>query len=56
VRVLALHSDPALTLGVYSHVGALDLARGLEGLSALTRVVSEAKTGTYDNSIAHALR
>jgi integrase len=55
IQVLARHSDPALTLGVYSHVAVIDLARGLEGLPDLTPARAEAKTGTYGHSLAHAL-
>jgi integrase len=55
VQVLARHSDPALTLGVYSHVAVIDLARGLEGLPALTQARAEAKTGTYGHSLAHTV-
>ena len=33
VQALARHADPAMTLGIYTHVGIHDLARGLDGLA-----------------------
>ena len=57
VQALARHADPAMTLGVYTHVQVYDLARGLDGLPALTLAADQAevKTGTYDNTLAHTL-
>jgi integrase len=50
VQILARHSDPAMTLGIYTHVGVFDLARGLEGLAHTlpTPCVSKGRTGTGD--------
>jgi integrase len=51
VQALARHADPAMTLGVYTHVGIQDLARGLDGLAHTlpTPCVSNGLTGT-DNA------
>jgi integrase len=48
VQALARHADPAMTLGIYTHVGIFDLARGLEGLAHVlpTSCVSKGLTGT----------
>jgi hypothetical protein len=48
VQTLARHADPAMTLGIYTHVGVFDLARGLDGLAHIlpTIVVSKGLTGT----------
>ena len=50
VQILARHHDAAMTLGVYSHVGIFDLAKGLEGLAHIlpTPCVSKGLTGTDD--------
>ena len=57
VQALARHADPAMTLGVYTHVQVVDLARGLEGLPSLTTVHDHAEvvTGTYGHTLAHTL-
>jgi integrase len=48
VQTLARHADPAMTLGIYTHVGVFDLARGLDGLAHIlpTLWVSKGLTGT----------
>ncbi len=48
VQALARHADPAMTLGIYTHVGIHDLARGLDGLAHTlpTPCVSKGLTGT----------
>jgi integrase len=48
VQALARHADPAMTLGVYTHVGVHDLARGLDGLAHILPApcVSAGLTGT----------
>jgi integrase len=57
VQTLARHADPAITLGVYTHVQVFDLARGLERLPALTLAPCQTtlKTGTHGNTFAHVL-
>ncbi|MBV8076675.1 MAG: tyrosine-type recombinase/integrase [Planctomycetaceae bacterium] len=57
VQALARHADPAMTLGVYTHVQVLDLARGLDGLPSLTSAHGHAAvvTGTYGHTLAHTL-
>jgi integrase len=53
VQTLARHHDAAMTLGIYSHVGVYDLARGLDGLAHIlpTPCVSKGRTGTDDNPV-----
>jgi integrase len=48
VQTLARHADPAMTLGIYTHVRVFDLARGLDGLAHVlpTPCVSKGLTGT----------
>lgn len=52
-QTLARHSDPALTLGVYSHVSLFDITKGLEGLAHTlpTSIVSLGLEGTTGNSV-----
>jgi hypothetical protein len=53
VQTLARHHDAAMTLGIYSHVGVFDLARGLDGLAHIlpTPCVSKGRTGTDDTPV-----
>jgi integrase len=58
VQALARHSSAALTLGIYSHVGVYDLARGLEGLPTTAMVATPQvvrATGTDGAELAHTL-
>jgi integrase len=50
---LARHSDPRLTMNIYSHLTVHDTARGLEGLAHIlpTPCVSKGRTGTDDTPV-----
>ena len=52
-QTLARHADPAMTIGIDSHVGVYDLARGLDGLAhVLPRpCVSAGLTGTDPSKV-----
>ncbi len=56
-QVLARHADPAMTLGVYTHVQSFDLSRGLEGVPALgiAPAATVVVTGTHGPTLAHTL-
>ena len=54
-QTLARHSDPKLTIGIYSHVESTSLARALDGLPRLSGPIGEAVAATGTDG-SHAKR